>query len=92
MIVSEDILQRTTNQRVFLNIITEMIAGYAWPGKPIANLMVKCYGSNAVRHGMDFAQDLNLGQRRVIFASLLMSLGLFSENPSARAFLRPDIC
>ncbi|CAG8168598.1 unnamed protein product [Penicillium salamii] len=62
LIVPEGILQGTTNQRVFLNIITEMIAGYAWPGKPIANLMVKCYGYNAVKHGMDFAQDLKLGQ------------------------------
>ncbi|KAJ5329424.1 hypothetical protein N7452_009814 [Penicillium brevicompactum] len=62
LIVPEGILQGTTNQRVFLNIITELIAGYAWPGKPIANLMVKCYGYNAVKHGMDFAQDLKLGQ------------------------------
>ncbi|KAJ5200127.1 Oligopeptide transporter OPT superfamily [Penicillium cf. griseofulvum] len=62
LIVPEGILQGTTNQRVFLNIITEMIAGYAWPGKAIANLMVKCYGYNAVKHGMDFAQDLKLGQ------------------------------
>ncbi|KAJ5221548.1 uncharacterized protein N7469_010435 [Penicillium citrinum] len=62
LIVPEGLLQGTTNQRVFLNIITEMIAGYAWPGKPLANLMVKCYGYNAVKHGMDFAQDLKLGQ------------------------------
>ena len=49
----------------FLNIITELIAGYAWPGKPIANMMVKCYGYNSVKHGMDFAQDLKLGQYMV---------------------------
>ncbi|EDN98487.1 hypothetical protein SS1G_13346 [Sclerotinia sclerotiorum 1980 UF-70] len=62
LIVPEGILEGTTNQRVFLNIIAELIAGYAWPGKPIANLMVKCYGYNSVKHGMDFAQDLKLGQ------------------------------
>ncbi|KAJ5659972.1 hypothetical protein N7507_006423 [Penicillium longicatenatum] len=62
LIVPEGILQGTTNQRVFLNIITELIAGYAWPGKAIANMMVKCYGYNSVKHGMDFAQDLKLGQ------------------------------
>lgn len=49
----------------FLNIIAELIAGYAWPGKPIANMVVKCYGYNSVRHGMDFAQDLKLGQYMV---------------------------
>ncbi|KAK6083432.1 Glutathione transporter 1-like protein 2 [Seiridium cupressi] len=62
LIVPEGILEGTTNQRIFLNIITELIAGYAWPGKPIANMMVKCYGYNSVKHGMDFAQDLKLGQ------------------------------
>ncbi|GKZ55771.1 hypothetical protein AnigIFM49718_000937 [Aspergillus niger] len=62
LIVPEGILEGTTNQRIFLNIITELIAGYAWPGKPIANMMVKCYGYNAVKHGMDFAQDLKMGQ------------------------------
>lgn len=62
LIVPEGILEGTTNQRIFLNIITELIAGYAWPGKPIANMLVKCYGYNSVKHGMDFAQDLKLGQ------------------------------
>lgn len=62
LIIPEGILEGTTNQRIFLNIITELIAGYAWPGKPIANMMVKFYGYNSVKHGMDFAQDLKLGQ------------------------------
>ena len=78
LIVPEGILEGTTNQRIFLNIITELIAGYAWPGKPIANMMVKCYGYNSVKHGMDFAQDLKLGQYmkippRVLFVAQLYS-------------------
>ena len=78
LIVPEGILEGTTNQRIFLNIITELIAGYAWPGKPIANMMVKCYGYNSVKHGMDFCQDLKLGQYmkvppRVLFAGQIYS-------------------
>ncbi|KAK2627016.1 hypothetical protein QTJ16_004191 [Diplocarpon rosae] len=73
LIIPEGILEGTTNQRVFLNIVSELIAGYAWPGKPIANMMVKCYGHNSIKHGLDFAQDLKLGQYmkippRVLFA------------------------
>jgi hypothetical protein len=33
----------------FLNIITELCAGYAFPGKPLANMAVKMYGYNAGR-------------------------------------------
>ncbi|KAK1765150.1 glutathione transporter 1 [Phialemonium atrogriseum] len=78
LIVPEGILEGTTNQRIFLNIITELIAGYAWPGKPIANMMVKFYGYNSVKHGMDFAQDLKLGQYmkippRVLFVGQVYS-------------------
>ena len=65
LIVPEGILEGTTNQRVFLNIITELIAGYIWPGKAVANMMVKAYGYNSVKHGLDFAQDLKLGQYMV---------------------------
>lgn len=62
----------------FLNIIAELIAGYAWPGRAIANMCVKCYGYNSVKHGMDFAQDLKLGQYmkippRVLFVGQLYS-------------------
>ncbi|OCF33178.1 OPT family small oligopeptide transporter [Kwoniella heveanensis BCC8398] len=76
LLVPEGILEGTTNQRIFLNIITELIAGYIWPGNPIANMMVKMYGYNSVKHGMDFAQDLKLGQymkippRTLFFAQL----------------------
>ncbi|KAJ6490473.1 OPT oligopeptide transporter [Mycena vulgaris] len=82
MIIPEGILEGTTNQRVFLNIITELIAGYAWPGKPFANIMIKGY--NSIKHGLDFAQDLKLGQvshdlqltkvsPRVLFAAQIYS-------------------
>ncbi|KAJ7481221.1 OPT oligopeptide transporter [Mycena galericulata] len=78
MIIPEGILEGTTNQRIFLNIITELIAGYAWPGKPFANIMIKMYGYNSIKHGLDFAQDLKLGQYmkvspRVLFAAQIYS-------------------
>ncbi|KAJ7685541.1 OPT oligopeptide transporter, partial [Mycena polygramma] len=85
MIIPEGILEGTTNQRVFLNIITELIAGYAWPGKPFANIMIKVQllysavqGYNSIKHGLDFAQDLKLGQYmkvspRVLFAAQIYS-------------------
>lgn len=65
------------NNLSFLNIITELVAGYAWPGKPIANMMVKCFGYNSVKHGMDFAQDLKLGQYmvRIVHSSTCMECG-----------------
>ncbi|EIM86112.1 OPT oligopeptide transporter [Stereum hirsutum FP-91666 SS1] len=79
MMIPEGILQGTTNQRVFLNIITELIAGYAWPGKPLANMMIKFYGYNAVKHGMDFAQDLKLGQYMKVDPRILFYAQIYSS-------------
>lgn len=91
LIVPEGILEGTTNQRIFLNIITELVAGYAWPGKPIANMYVKFYGYNSVKHGMDFAQDLKLGQYmvsllRYSFLSLLSKFGCTENSASYSIF------
>ena len=79
LIVPEGILEGTTNQRVFLNVITELIAGYIWPGKPIANMTVKCAGYNSVKHGMDFAQDLKLGQYMKIPPRVLFWAQIYSS-------------
>lgn len=87
------LLYLANNLCSFLNIITEMIAGYAWPGKPIANMMVKCYGYNSVKHGMDFAQDLKLGQYMVCLPMFRSCISTYArtENSPSRPVLGSDI-
>lgn len=79
MIIPEGILEGQTNQRVFLNIITELIAGYAWPGKAFANMMIKFYGYNGIKHGLDFAMDLKLGQYMKIPPRILFTAQIYSS-------------
>ncbi|EXJ88182.1 OPT family small oligopeptide transporter [Capronia coronata CBS 617.96] len=47
----------STNQ---LNLITEFIGGYAFLGKPIANMNFKFYGYVAVSQGLEFVADMKL--------------------------------
>src|ERR1700736_5183077 len=47
--------------QIGLNVLTEFIAAYTMPGKPIANMTFKCYGYMAMYQGVAFAQDLKLG-------------------------------
>ncbi|KAG0046030.1 hypothetical protein BGZ83_008757 [Gryganskiella cystojenkinii] len=44
-----------------LNVITELICGYMLPGKPIANMVFKCYGYMAMYQCMQLLSDLKLG-------------------------------
>lgn len=44
-IIPIGMIQAITNQQVGLNVITELIIGYALPGRPIAMMMFKVIGS-----------------------------------------------
>jgi OPT family oligopeptide transporter len=54
-------IEARTSMQIGLNVITEFIAGYIWPGKPVANTLVKIYGYMAMSKGLAFVGDLKLG-------------------------------
>ncbi|KAJ8626397.1 hypothetical protein MRB53_019704 [Persea americana] len=55
------IIAATTNQTLGLNIITEYIIGYLYPGRPIANICFKVYGHISMTQAITFLQDFKLG-------------------------------
>ncbi|KAF8836868.1 small oligopeptide transporter [Paxillus ammoniavirescens] len=54
-------IQAITNQQVGLNVITELIVGYALPGRPIAMMMFKTWGYITMAQALTFASDFKLG-------------------------------
>ncbi|KAK3005181.1 hypothetical protein RJ639_016349 [Escallonia herrerae] len=44
-----------------LNVITEYIIGYIYPGYPVANMCFKVYGYISMKQGILFLQDFKLG-------------------------------
>ncbi|KAH9318569.1 hypothetical protein KI387_020338 [Taxus chinensis] len=55
------VIQATTNQQPGLNIITEYIIGYVYPGRPLANVAFKTYGYISMVQALAFLQDFKLG-------------------------------
>ncbi|PIN14460.1 Sexual differentiation process protein ISP4 [Handroanthus impetiginosus] len=55
------IIAATTNQAPGLNIITEYIIGYAYPGRPVANMCFKVYGYISMIQALTFISDFKLG-------------------------------
>ncbi|KAK9156370.1 hypothetical protein Sjap_003850 [Stephania japonica] len=55
------IITATTNQEPGLNVITELIIGYLYPGKPLANVAFKTYGTISVTQAIMFLSDFKLG-------------------------------
>lgn len=50
-----------TGSVIGTNLIGELVAGYAMPGNPVANVMFKVYALQTLSSGLSFIQDLKLG-------------------------------
>lgn len=55
------VIVATTSQGTGLNVITELIIGYLYPGKPLANVTFKTYGSMSMGQAISFLSDFKLG-------------------------------
>ena len=55
------IIQAITNQQIGLNVITELIIGYALPGRPVAMMMFKTWGYITMAQALQFTSDFKLG-------------------------------
>ncbi|KAJ5087396.1 hypothetical protein N7456_011012 [Penicillium angulare] len=54
-----------------LNLITEFIGGYAFLGRPMANMVFKFYGYVAIQQGLEFVADMKLAHYLHIAPRLL---------------------
>jgi hypothetical protein len=54
------VIAATTNQYIGLNVLTEMIIGYALPGRPIAMMLFKTWGYITMGQALGFMGDLKL--------------------------------
>ncbi|KAL6842478.1 hypothetical protein ACP4OV_027713 [Aristida adscensionis] len=55
------VIAATTNMQPGLNVITELIIGYLYPGKPLANVVFKTYGFISMGQALAFVSDFKLG-------------------------------
>lgn len=55
------IIQAITNQQITLNVVSELIAGYTLPGRPIPMMIFKTYGYITMSQALKFAGDFKLG-------------------------------
>ncbi|KAF8994641.1 oligopeptide transporter [Cyathus striatus] len=60
-IIPIGMIQAITNQQVGLNVITELIIGYALPGRPIAMMLFKTWGYITMAQALTFSSDFKLG-------------------------------
>ena len=55
------IVQAISNQQFTLHVLAEVIAGFAFPGKPLAGMVFKAFASNTTSQALVFVGDLKIG-------------------------------
>uniref|UniRef100_A0A5B7BKK2 Putative oligopeptide transporter 7-like n=1 Tax=Davidia involucrata TaxID=16924 RepID=A0A5B7BKK2_DAVIN len=95
------VITATTNQMPTLNVITEYIIGYIYPGYPVANMCFKVYGYISMKQGITFLQDFKLGHYMKIPPRAMFMAQMVGTLVSALVHLGtawwlmdtiPDIC
>ena len=65
-----------------LNIITEYIIGYIYPGYPVANMCFKVYGYISMTQAITFLQDFKLGHyMKIPPRTMFMAQVIFNTFP-----------
>ncbi|CAG7894330.1 unnamed protein product [Brassica rapa] len=95
------ILTAITNQAPGLNIITEYIIGYIYPGYPVANMCFKVYGYISMKQAVLFLEDFKLGHYMKIPPRIMFMAQIVGTLLSCLVYLVtawwqletiPDIC
>jgi len=79
-VVPVGIITAVTNISVTLNVMAELVGGYALPGKPLANMIFKTFGFITTAQAVGYAGDLKLAHytklppRHVFVAQLISSI------------------
>lgn len=94
-------IQAITNSQVGLNVITELIIGYALPGRPLAMMLFKTWGYITMAQALQFTSDFKLGHymkippRSMFWAQVVATViaGTVQLGVQAWMFTNiPDMC
>jgi OPT family oligopeptide transporter len=100
-IIPVGIIQAITNEAVFTEVLSEMIAGYIHPGHPVAILIFRTISGSVVTGSLFFTSDLKFGHYmkippRLVFIGQIVGsvVALFSTIIAREWALDniPDIC
>lgn len=87
------IITAVTSNTPGLNVIAEMIVGYALPGKPVAMMIFKTFGYISMAQAVTFVQDLKLGHymkvppRDMFWAQMISTVWACLVQVAVTAFL-----
>ena len=77
------IVMAITNQQSSLYLVSQLISGYVFPGRPVANMVFVTYSYISSAQGIKFSSDLKLGHYMKIPPRLLFSVQMLATLVSS---------
>jgi OPT family small oligopeptide transporter len=77
------IIMAITNQHSSLYLISQLICGYVFPGRPVANMVFTTYAYISSAQGIKFSSDLKLGHYMKIPPRILFAVQLIATLVSS---------
>ena len=77
------IIMAITNQHSSLYLICQLICGYVFPGKPVANMVFVTYAYISSAQGVKFSSDLKLGHYMKIPPKILFTVQMVATIVSS---------
>ncbi|PPQ74705.1 hypothetical protein CVT26_007556, partial [Gymnopilus dilepis] len=90
-------IQAITNQQIGLNVIAELIVGYALPGRPVAMMLFKTWGYITMTQALTFSSDFKLGHymkippRTMFFAQVVCTVVAGTVQLAVQAWMFSNI-
>ena len=91
------VIAATTNSHLGLNLIAEMIIGYALPGRPIAMMLFKTWGFNTANQAIMFtslfklAHYMKIAHRPVFFCQVFATIIAGTVQLGVQAWMLSNI-
>lgn len=73
-------------QQPGLNVITELVIGYLYPGKPLANVAFKTYGYISMSQAVMFLADFKLGHYMKIPPKSMFIAQVINQFPNSHVY------
>jgi hypothetical protein len=91
------VIQATTDQLLGLNVITELIIGYALPGRPIAMMLFKIWGTITMSQAIGFmgnfklAHYMKIAHRPIFFCQVVATIVAGTVQLGVQAWMFSNI-
>ena len=91
------VIMATTTQQLGLNVITELIVGYALPGRPIAMMLFKTWGHITMTQAITFmsnfklAHYMKIAHRPIFFCQIIATIVAGTVQLGVQAWMFSNI-